>query len=179
MGTRIKTKALASREEFTVAIDEIAMCQTKLRAIEARRDARIQAVQDEFGPQIEPLQLTIDAKLALTEAYALAHRDEVIPPGRQSGETQLAAYGFRQHPAALKPLNRKWTWESILEALKRRYGARFVRVEEAPAKDEIKSALGDGELADVGLRLEVRESFGVTPKVDGGEPETAAARVAA
>ncbi len=140
---------------------------------------RIQRVQDEYGPEIDQATLQIEQRLALCEAYATAHRDEVIPTGRQTGETELATFGFRQHPPALKTLNRKWTWEAVLDAVKRTFGAdRYVKTEEVLSKETLKASLTEEQLASVGLRLETRESFGVTPKVDGGVTETVPAAAA-
>lgn len=173
---RLTATGLTSREQFFTAVDEIATLQTKRRILEAKRDKRLQAIQDECAPEIEAATDAIEQRLALAEAYAMTHRDEVLAPGRQSGETELAAYGFRQHPPALKTLNRKWTWETVLEAVKRRWNDRFIRVTEELSKDGLKAELSEAELAEVGCRLESMETFGVTPKVDGGEVEQAAAR---
>lgn len=170
---RLKAKGYSTREQFTSAINEIATLQTQLRNEEARRDKLIQRVQERYRERIDTAADAIDNRLALAEAYASEHRDEVIPAGRQTGETELAHYGFREHPPTLATLNSRWTWETVLAAVKRAFGARFVRTSEVLAKDEIKVALTDEQLAGVGLRLRTKETFGVTPKLDDAATEKA------
>ncbi len=171
--TRIKSQPL-TRDEFFAAIDQIATLQTRMRLVTARRDKQIQSVQDEFQPEISTLTEQIKARMALAEQYADTHRDELFPGKVKSAETELASYGYRLHPPALKLLNRKWSWDAVLEAAKRAFPGRFVRQEETLQKDSLKAELTDEQLGAVGLRIDQQETFGVTPKVEGAETESAA-----
>ena len=172
--TRLKSTGFSTRAQFTGAIDEIAQLQTKLRLLTAKRDKALQRVQEEYGPDIDQATLHMEQRLTLCEAYATANRDDVIPAGRQTGETEMATFGFRQHPPALKTLNRKWTMDAVIEAVKRAFGAdRFVKTEEILVKEAIKAQLTEEQLASVGLRVEIRETFGVTPKVEDAVTEKA------
>lgn len=171
--TRIKNQPL-TRDQFFAAIDQIATLQTACRLATARRDKQIQRIQDEFQPELSDLTEKIKVRLALAEQYADTHRDELFPGKIKSAETELASFGYRLHPPALKLLNRKWSWDAVLEAAKRAFPGRFVRSEETLQKDSMKAELTDDQLIAVGLRVDQVETFGVTPKVDGAETETAA-----
>jgi phage host-nuclease inhibitor protein Gam len=113
--------------------------------------------------------------LSMADAYAQTHRDELFPGTEKTADTELASYGFRLHPPALKALNRKWSTAAILEAVKRAFGGRYVATEEKIQKDILKAELSEQQLATVGLRLEQAETFGVTPKVDEAVTEAAGA----
>jgi phage host-nuclease inhibitor protein Gam len=165
---RLNPKGLASREEFTAVVDEIAVLQTTQRALEARRDALIQRVQERYRERIDTAAGAIEHRLAQAEAYAREHRAELLGD-RQTGETELATYGFRGHPPALVPLNKKFTWADIITKVKEAFGRKFIRVEESVDKDALRTSIDEAKLEPLGLKIRRTESFGVTPKVDGGE----------
>lgn len=169
MSNRIQSKSYATRAEFEAAVNEAATLETRLRLLKARRDKRIQAVQDEFDADISAVKQEIDGILARAEVYAETHRGDLFAPGTKSAETELATYGFRAHPPALALLNRKWTWAAVLEALRGLGRADLIRRKEEADKDLIKASLDDATLASVGLRIEAKETFGITPKTEGGE----------
>lgn len=174
MSKRITATGLGTRAEFEAAVNETAHLQTRLRLLEAKRDRKIQAIQEEYAKEIDPLSEEIDALVSRAQAYAETHRDELFRDGLKSAETELATYGFRVGNPTLKTLNKKWTWETVLAAVKRKFRGDYIRTTEELAKDELKSRLTDAELAEVGCRIEQRETFGITPKVDGAETEKAA-----
>jgi phage host-nuclease inhibitor protein Gam len=175
--TRIKPATFTLREEFERAIDEIAKLETAKRALAAARDAAVQAVQEEHGPDIQNAADQIEGLTLLCEKYALTHRDELLSGDRKSAETPLAVFGFRLGNVTLKLLNRKWTWEQVVEALKSAPTLRrYVRVKEEVDKDGIKANpdLDDARLAGLGLRLEQTETFFIEPKAEGsGKVEVA------
>lgn len=174
MSSRLKSTTFATRSEFLAAIDQIARTQTALRTVTARRDKAIQSVQEQYQGAIEEHEAEQQRLLAAADAYAQTHRDELFTGAEKTAETELATYGFRLHPPALKPLNRKWSAASILDAVKRAFGTRYVATEEKIQKELLKADLSEEQLATVGLRLEQTETFGVTPKVDGAATEQTA-----
>lgn len=176
---RLKPSSFLTRAEFLAAIDDIVRLQTKLRRVTAVRDDEIQRVQTRHQTEIDGLTGDLELLLAKAERYADEHRGEIFPGKLKTAATELAEYGFRQSPPALKTLNRKWTWEAVLTAVKEQFGKRFVRTEEALQKDALKAQLTAEQLAAVGLRIEQPETFGVTPKVEGGETEAIPATAAA
>lgn len=153
----------------------IATLQTRIRLIEAKRDKAIQRAQAEYQDVIEQSEEQMQSLLAQADAYAQTHRDELFPGVEKTADTELASYGFRLHPPALKPLNRKWSASAILDAVKRAFAGRYIAVEEKIQKDVLKAELNEQQLAAVGLRLEQTETFGVTPKVDDAITESVGA----
>lgn len=171
MNNRIKAPSLKSRADFAATVDHIAELQTERRRLEAIRDARIQQVQDEFGPAIAANQEATDQLITLAEKYAETHRDEILPGKLKSSETALARYGFRLGNPTLVLLNKKWSWQAVIDACKSAgLAKRFVRTKEEADKDAIKAAnLKDEQLAGIGLRVKQEEPFYIEPKVEGGE----------
>jgi phage host-nuclease inhibitor protein Gam len=108
--TRIKATGLTNRLDFETTIDRIAYAQTELRTLEAERDHAVLVAQATHALQIEDLIAEIEAKAALCEKFAEAHRAELLPGTAKSNETPLSRYGFRKGNRTLKTLS-KWTWE--------------------------------------------------------------------
>ncbi|MGH8017022.1 MAG: host-nuclease inhibitor Gam family protein [Opitutaceae bacterium] len=164
MSPRIKASSFAHRAEFDKALDNIAMLQVKLRILEGKRDKAIQAIRDEHGPRIDEVAGELKRLVVLAEKYAETHRAEILPTGKKSAETALACFGFRIGNPRLVLLNRKWSWESVLQACKSAFGERFVRRTESVDKDALKTQLADDELAQVGCRIEQTEAFFIEAK---------------
>lgn len=165
MPSRIKAPTLKSRSEFEAIVNTLASATVDLRKLEARRDEKLQAVREDHDPAIGVLKEEIDAMALTLEKYASANRDELMPGKIKSNETALATYGFRFGNPTLKLLNRQWTWDKVVEALKNKIGLpQFIRVTEEPDKEGLRSNLSDEELAGVGCRITQSETFFVEPK---------------
>lgn len=168
MKTRITTKSigLRSRAALDQAVDQVSVLTTKIRILEAKRDKRLQAVREEHGAEITAAIEQRDALLTVAEAYVPEHRDEIFADGGKTASTALATFGLRLGQPTLRPINRRWTWAKILDAVKEAYGARFIRAKEELDKDAIKAQLGDnaGDLAKVGCTIEQTEAFWVEPR---------------
>jgi phage host-nuclease inhibitor protein Gam len=162
--TRIKAPSLATPTAFAAAIDDLARIEVELRKAEARRDARLQAVRADYEPVVGSLQDQREALALAVEKFAVEHRDDLFPGKIKSAETPLAIFGFRLGQPTLKPLNRSWTWDRVLEELGARGLARFIRTTRAPDKDALKQHLPPEELAAVGCRIDQTETFFVEPK---------------
>lgn len=166
---RLKASSFSHRSEFDAAVDQIATLQVKLRILEAKRDKDIQRARDAHGAAIDEVATQLKATLSLAERYAVDHRDEIVPPGRKSSESALAVFGFRLGNPTLKTLNKRWTWDGVLEAVRSRFNGRFIRTSEAVDKDALKAQLSDEQLAGVGCRIEQREDFFVEAKEQASE----------
>lgn len=156
------------RAEFDAAIDSIATLQVRLRILEGKRDKALQHVRDDYGPAIDSVTDELKTLVVLAEKFAETHRDEVCPPGRKSNESALAVFGFRLGNPTLKPLNKRWTWASVLDAVRAKFKGRFVRTKEELDKEALKAQLDDAQLATVGCRIEQREDFFVEAKDRAG-----------
>lgn len=164
MAQRLKASSFSHVSEFSAALDEIATLQVKLRILEAKRDKAIQLARDAHAKDIDAVSAQLKSTLALAEKFAESHRDEILPPGKKSSETALAIYGFRLGNPTLKPLNKRWTWGTILGAVRTRFQGRFIRTKEELDKDALKAQLSDEQLASVGCRIEQSEDFFIDAK---------------
>jgi phage host-nuclease inhibitor protein Gam len=162
--TRIKAPAIATRADFDAAIDALARNEVSLRIAEARRDAKIQQARELFEPEIVSLTEMRDALALAAEKFAEEHRDELFPGKLKSAETPLAHFGFRLGQPTLKLLNRKWTWDGVLDALQAHGLSRFIRVRREPDKDGLKQHCPPEQLAAIGCRIDQAETFYVEPK---------------
>jgi phage host-nuclease inhibitor protein Gam len=168
--TRIKSIAYKTREEFTAAVNQAAQLQTEIRIIEADRDKHLQTVQSVFSESLKTKAAELKALVALAEKYAETHRDELLPSKAKSAQTELAVFGFRLGNPTLSLLNKKWSWETVVEKLKAFGKTTFVRTVEEADKDAIKAAtLTDDERAAFGVKITQSETFFIEPKVAGGE----------
>jgi len=163
---RVKSTAFETRSEFIQALDDVAAMSVELRKLEADRDEKIQAVQELFNDDILDVKKRVKGLAAQAEKYALSHRAELLPSGKKGGETSLALFGFRTGNPTLVLLNKKWSWETVVNALKDSAFAEFVITKCVPDKDGLKAKLTDAELATIGCRVDQDENFWIEPKLE-------------
>lgn len=163
---RVKTETFGSRDEFDAAVDQIARKEVERRIREGERDKMIHDIQADHNPAIDALKAEIDALVGKAEAYAKENRDALLPPGRQSGETPLANFGFRWGNKTLVLLSNRWSWEAVIDSLRKNGLAGFIRTKEEVAKDAAKDELSEPVLAQHGMRIKQSETFWVEPKTD-------------
>jgi phage host-nuclease inhibitor protein Gam len=182
---RIKAPALETEAEFREEIAEIARLQNKVLALCARRDGAVQRLQETYALHIDPLDAEIDAKLALVEKYADAHRASLLPKDKKSVELATAVVGWRTGNRTVRPVGKRITEEEIIETLKACGLGAYVRTKDEIAKDRILAdakfddvlnddvlTASDGALhtlADVSLKITQSEAFYVEPKAPTGE----------
>lgn len=187
---RIKSTPIASRGEFFDRVNEIASLETRKRAIEAQRDAELQAVNLRFDRQLEPIVEQMKGKLALAEAYAETNRGDLLPKDAKSALVALARYGWRTGNRTVKLLSRV-TEENAINALKALGLGRYVDTTETIAKARILADCVDDRtlpvhdpkgvaqpLSEVGLRIAQSETFFIEPTSESAEtvkPEERAA----
>lgn len=173
---RLKATTYTDKADFESAVNDVARLQTQLRKLEAARDAQIQRAQEHNREPIEALKEEIADTLRACEKFALANRAELFPGERKTAETELATYGITLGKPAIVPLSRRWTWDQVIEAIQARgkaFADRYLRTKTEPVKDALKAQLDDAQLAEIGLRITQSESFGITPKLDDAEKESA------
>lgn len=163
---RIKSTGFETRSEFETALNDVAAMTVELRHMEADRDAEIQATQEAYNDDILEVKAKIKGLVAQAEKYALSHKAEIFPSGKKGGETALARFGFRTGNPTLALLNRKWTWDEVVNALRSMGKESFIVTKHAADKDGMKAHMDDAELAAVGCRVKQDESFWVEPKLE-------------
>lgn len=163
---RVKSTGFESRSEFEAALDDVASMSVELRKLEAERDQKIQEIQESFNDDILDVKKKIKGIVAQAEKFALSHRAELFIDGKKSGETSLSIFGFRVGNPTLALLNKKWSWEEVINALKTMSLTEFIVTKQIPDKDALKIKLTDTELAFVGCRIDQTESFWIEPKLE-------------
>lgn len=181
--TRIKAPAIGNRSGFELTVDTIAAATTRLRTLEAERDAVVQIAQNTNATDIAELKQEIDLAAAMCEKYAEAHRPELLPGKAKSAETPLARYGFRTGMPALKTLA-KWTWDKVKDRLHEIGASDCIRTKEEIDKETLLKLVDEGrnlavlnsrnkveihEISTLGFKVVQAETFFIEPKVDGAE----------
>ena len=172
-----KLPAIENDSQLLSTVDDIARLEVSIRAREAKRDAAIQLVRIEHDTQIEDDKARLASLMKLSATYAAVHRQTLFGAAK-SAASALARFGFRAGNPTLKPLNKKWTMESILEKLKAlgKYTRTVIEID----KESIHGAkLSDVELAEMGLRIDSGERFFVESKSEDADRINAEAEDAA
>lgn len=168
-----KTKSIETRAKFDEAVDLISRLQVQIAGIQAKRDKQIQSINELYKADLEPLEDKRDLMLKLAAEFAEDNRTDLFPKGLKSSETTHSVFGFKIGNPTLKPLSKKWNWDTIVAALETKYGVRFLRTKIEPDKDALRTELSDAQLAEVGVRVDQTDRFFVEPKVETGERVTA------
>ncbi len=164
--TRLKPESdILSKTEFEAVLDEIATLQIERDKLTVKRDKKLLELREAFDPEINTLNEKMQSRLLRADRFATIHRESLFGKLKSSA-TALTVFGFRLGNPTLKLLNKKWSWETVLETLKARSLTQFVISTEKPDKDSLKAQLNDEELAAVGCRIDQAESFFVEPKRD-------------
>lgn len=157
---------LLTRAQFDALVDDTVQLQLAKEKAELKRDKRLLEIREETDPQIENLSSTIKSNLLRAEKFANVHRDEIFPSKAKSTSTALALFGFRIGNPTLVLLNRKWTWESVIAAIRAKELAGYLITKTAVDKDAVKLQLDDATRAEIGTRVEQVEQFFIDPKRD-------------
>ena len=189
---RLKHRPIANTDEFILLVNQIADLQASVKLIAGERDRELQTVQSRHAGQLAGLSEAINAKLALADAYARAHRGELLPAGRKSVAGAQAAYGFRTGNRTVKLAGNKVTPCEAIARLKAAGLTAYVRIAEEIAKERIladavddatlpasESVTSRGEmpgsapaarhtLTTLGLKIVRTESFYIEPKAEAG-----------
>jgi phage host-nuclease inhibitor protein Gam len=168
--SRLKAPSLQTRAEFDDVVNQIAALEVESRKLAAKRDAKIQSVQEEFEPAETALQEKLSGLLVQAEKYALVHRAVLFPKETKSDETPLARFGFRYGLPTLALLDRRWTWEQVVRILKLSKFKQFIRTVEEVDKEALKKAnLPSDDLAAIGVKITQSETFFIEPKLADAE----------
>ena len=101
---------------------------------------------------------------AALEGYYYAHVQEIEASGRKSLQLVNGVMGRRDNPPALKPLNRKWTWAAIKQAVRAGLGLEYLRQPEPELDRDKLKTLGNEKLREFGLKVESDETFYIEPE---------------
>ena len=172
--------ALGTWDEVDAKLGELCQIEVRRRKLEAKMNGELAAVRARYEGETGEITDAQKAAGALVEQFCLVHRAEF--GAKKSKELLHGIVSFRTSPPAVALFNRKWTWASVIEALKRG-ASRFVRSKEEPDKEAILAAhaageVDDGDLAGVGVKVEQKETFGVELRYEEAGEAAAPGRMA-
>jgi phage host-nuclease inhibitor protein Gam len=101
------------------------------------RDERIKSIDDIYGPLFSEGAKAMEGKVALVQAWAEANPEEF--GAKKSIETPHGIIGFRTGTPKLNKVARQ-TWETVKQAIQKRFGLKFIRTREDLDKEGIIAA---------------------------------------
>lgn len=130
----------------------------------AAKAARLKDQKKAVDEQLKETEAAMAEEKAAAEAYALAHENEVLSPGKKSGETSMATYGFKAPKPTLEPEGGKW--DAVVDAIlakPRAWAKKYLAIKHTPDKNALKT-LDEAKLAELGLSFKTGSGFYISPK---------------
>lgn len=156
---------LRDLEEANQALKELCLIISRRQKAEAQLNAKITLLRDKYDTEAAPDNVR-DAQIrAQVEEYFTVNKDEYFSETTRSLKLTFAQVDFRFHPPAVAVRKvGKWTIAKVIEAIKQTFPDRdtWVRTKEELNKDVLVTAMPE-DLAQVGLEIARKESFGITP----------------
>jgi phage host-nuclease inhibitor protein Gam len=142
-------------EEADAILAEIAARKRNIVLIKAGLEESVDALKKKAAAEIEPLVLEVKVLEQIIGRFAVAHRETLFAKVK-SRMLFFGEIGFRASTKAAL-LNRTWTWERVLKALKES-ALGCVRTKEEVDKDALRG-LKPEEMESVGVKLQKDDGF--------------------
>lgn len=152
----MKTKAIKTKKQFENALASYATLAAKAASYRVQKKA--------LDEMIREAEAAMEEEKAAAEAYALENEDTVLSPGKRSGETPFATFGFREPKPTLEPEGGKW--DAVVAAIldkSKAFIKKYLVPKYAPDKAALKT-LPEATLAELGLSFKTGSGFYITPK---------------
>lgn len=158
---------LVSLAACNAALGDLRVAIADIQALTAERDMAVAAASAKWEEFLDERKERRDELVAGLEGFYYEHLAEIEKDGAKHVQLANGVIGRRDNPAALKPLNRKWSWAAIANAVKAKFGLQYFRTAEPELnKEALKAAkLAVEELKQLGLKLEAGETFYAEPAV--------------
>ena len=174
MANKLKsTPILKTRAAAEAVINETVALQISRESLVAERDAKILAIQEAHGPEIDAHAEQIESNLALLEQWALANRAEFSEA--QSIAINGHRIGFRLGNPAVKPAGKLKFLAKGGELVR-----KYIRVKQELNKEAILETgrltdsgdattreLAETELSAIGVEIVQEETFYLDPAREG------------
>ncbi len=154
---------LGSIDDCTRAMGELLAVTIEVEVLVAERDLAVAQASKKFETRLDDAWARKGAVSASLEAYYYGHVLEIEADGKKSLQLANGVMGRRDNPPALKPLNRKWTWAAILQAVTTGLGMSYLRTREPELDRDKLKTLPNEKLRDFGMKVESDETFYVEP----------------
>jgi phage host-nuclease inhibitor protein Gam len=169
MKTRIKKPqgATLTRADVEVMMHELRTLAQAEQKILADKNAAIRQIDASCAPALASIVKQRKPLVAAIQQWAEAHPEEFAK--RKSIEMTHGTVGFRTGTPKLALLNRKWNWQSALEAVMHLLPA-FIRNSPEIDKEALIAQRADDAIAwalpRCGLKVTQDEGFFVDPKLE-------------
>ena len=171
---KIPGPLLRSRNDMEECCGRIRALTIEVKALEAARNAALQAVDERYQPELTRLSAALGLEFKAAEAWAEANLSGFVPV--KSIDMIHAVVGWRIGQPALKTLP-GWTFDRVLEHLRNVPVLRcFIRTKEEVDKQGIiasREKLDEETLRGMGVRVVQEDRFFVEPKLTETQPEKA------
>lgn len=132
--------------------------------LQAKCDAKIKPVQNEFDKKILPISEQIGIKEKALEALATEHRELLFAEGTKSLEVPFGSFGFREGTEALVLDDDE---PAVLAAIKKsakKFIDLWINTKESLSKTAVKKSLKDGtvkleQIQKLGMDLRSEDKF--------------------
>lgn len=142
-------------EEADVMLSEIAARKRNIDLIKAGLNESVDALKVKAAAEIAPISLEVEALEQALARFGEANKDTLFAKVK-SRALAFGEIGFRASTKAVL-LNRKWTWERVLAALKEK-ALGCIRVKEEVDKDALRG-LKPEDMEAVGVKLQKDDGF--------------------
>lgn len=161
---------ITTPEEARAAADAIVTLMTQISANESAEETEKQDVARRYENINAPLKADAEDKQKALQKYLRKESAQkaLFTPGLRSGESSLASFGYRDTPRTISALN--GTLPAALKALHEKGKVKYLLIEQTPVKLSVNipaintDQLGDGALADLGLKWSFKTNFFIEPK---------------
>jgi phage host-nuclease inhibitor protein Gam len=166
MPQKIKT-TLKNFDEIDQKLLELAKHQSFIQSQEADMNDKIQDIRKRYDNLTAHINAVAKQISTDIENFCLLNRQDFEKS--KSKEYAHGIVGFRKSPPKILQLNRKYSWETIIELLKKMRLGMFIRKREEVDKEAILAAIfakeiTDEKLTDAGLKIDQSEKFSITIK---------------
>jgi phage host-nuclease inhibitor protein Gam len=159
MAKRVKVAVslptVSTLEEADAILADIAARKRNIELIKAGLNEGVDALKVKAAAEIAPLSQEVEALEQALARFGEANKDTLFAKIK-SRALAFGEIGFRASTKAVL-LNRKWTWERVLKALKES-ALGCVRTKEEVDKDALRG-LKPEELETVGVKLQKDDGF--------------------
>jgi phage host-nuclease inhibitor protein Gam len=160
---------LRSFDEVDQALLDLGRVKAIVQHEEAILNNQIQNFRDDFDQRTSDARKQSAALENEIEKFCIDHKDEFEKT--RSKDFVHGTVGFRTSPPAVKALNRKYNWSTILELIKKLRLAQYIRTSEEVDKEAILAdyagqCITDEKLAAIGVKVDQIEQFKIDIKWD-------------
>jgi hypothetical protein len=161
---KLASVELSSIAECTGAMAGLLVATTLLEGLNAERDREVAAASAKYEARLDEAKSRKAELEAALQRYYYEHVTEIEHDDVKHVDLTNGRFGRRQNPAALKPLNKSWTWKAIKAAVGAKWPGKYFHEPKPPEldKDALK-ALDADLLKAVGLKTEADDTFYCEP----------------